>query len=198
MKKNISLIAFLVSVLFSGVAFGQDVSTENENGGTSSNSATTTPPNQGKTTLNVKLYPILSLSVGGGDGTGTDDVIDLIYDTEDAYKNGVSVTKSNHLKVNSTGGYVVKAKAETNLNYNGPAAADFIEAGTITLKIGDGEAKALTTEYAKFNSSTTSVRNKTYDVTYKGANDFAYVEKYVNGENPAIYTTEVKYIIEAS
>lgn len=172
MKKNSRFFAFAACLLLSTGAFAQ--STPVKNG-------------KGTATLNVKLYPMISLEVGGN------NVVDLVYKSEADYKNGVSVTKNNHLTVNSTGGFVVKAKAESNLERQAGGA---ISAGTITLQLTGGAEKTLSTRKVDLITQTSSARNKKYDVTYKGAGNFNYVDKYVNGENPTIYTTQITYTAE--
>ena len=178
MKKNISLIAFLGSVLFSGVAFGQSTAS-------------------GSVTLNVELHPIIALEFqGGASGSSTGGVVDLIYKTQDNYTRGVEVNKTNHFKVTSMGGYKIKAKS-TDLTHRG-GGTNTIPAGSIKLKVSGGNETALQpNNFVELFKENSAVTGKSFDVLYKGAGNNEYKTKYVSNENPSIYTTQVVYSVEA-
>src|SRR5690606_12684023 len=68
---------------------------------------TTAGPATGNVTLNVKLYPLQSITVNS-------TVVDLNYVTADHYKNGVSHDVANHLTVFSTGNFKVTVKSNND------------------------------------------------------------------------------------
>lgn len=59
-------------------------------------------------TLNVKLNPIQTITIGAE----TDKTIDLVYDSETDYAQGVEVDIPDHLVVYSTGGFAVTVKSD--------------------------------------------------------------------------------------
>lgn len=175
MKKTFSFIAFVATLLLSNVAFAQE--------------PTAITPTK-NVTLNVKLLPVISLEIADGV-----EVINLVYKTADDYKDGAVNERKGHLKVISMGAYAIKAKAESDLvNPKGT-----IGAGDITLTVGTGTAKALNTTGIDLVSSdiATLPTGTLYDITYRGKGNNEFVTKYISGENPTIYTTQVTYTVEA-
>ena len=172
------ILTFLFSTLFSSVAFAQATAT-----------------------LNVKLYPIQTIMIGG------ENTINLEYKTKDNFKNGVSKKVDDHIEVYSTGGFEIKAKTN-NANLVGTGEnSKFIESSDIELLATNGSSsldvgsmvKAQlngTTEVSLLTSSVGGV-DKTFNVEYFAAGGDKYINHYVNSENPTKYTTEVTYTIVA-
>lgn len=157
-------------------------------------------PKTATATLNVKLYPIQTILIG------TDNTVNLEYQTKEDYSNGVTSNMTDHLIVYSTGGFAVKVKSDKeNLEYT---SKDEIAVSTINLqaslgsdnKLTDAKFPAvekLTNSYASLISSSVGGTGLKFNVAYKGEGNNAYVNKYYNVENPNVYTTTVTYTIEA-
>ena len=152
--------------------------------------------------LNVKLHQIQTLVVNP-----TQSEVNLEYITEKNYNDGVSSQQYNHLKVFSTGGFNVMASSSTNLT-NGDNS--IIESSDIKLvasvgsdnKLDEGVAKtieSLTKGAANHTliSSKNGGRNLRFHVEYFAKGDDKYINKYVKGEKPTVYTTTVTYTIIA-
>ena len=156
----------------------------------------------GSVTLNIKLHQIQSLVVNHGK-------VELVYDTKDAYNKGVSSKQGDHLTVFSTGGFKVIASTTTDL-VNGDNS---IESADIKLIASVGSENKLGAEVAKtiekLTSNTGEVNGHTliesdkggrdlkFNVEYSAQGEDAYINKYVKGENPTVYTTTVTYTITA-
>lgn len=148
-------------------------------------------------TLNVKLKPIQTLVVNTAQKT-----VDLEYSSKDDYKNGVLSTNTDHLNIYSTGGFQVKVKSATASMTNGTKK---IEANTIQLTATagtDGITGAtyssnlkLSTAETLLVSSTSGGVDKKISVAYKGAGAEAYLDNYIAGQTPTVYTTELTYTI---
>ena len=178
MKKAAFLLTILC-VLVSGVAFGQ-----------------------AQATLNVKLYPIQTIVIGGN------STVNLEYKTKDNYLNGVTSDMKDHLVVYSTGGFAVKVKSENeDLVYTKDALTSKIAANTINLQatLGTGNALnastmnnvVLSNENKNLISSNVGGTELKFNVAYNGKGNNDYVNKYYNVETPNVYTTTVTYTIEA-
>lgn len=152
-------------------------------------------------TLNVKLYPIQTILIG------TDNTVNLEYQTKEDYSNGVTKTMNDHLIVYSTGGFAVNVKSDDeNLVFTKDGKTDKIDVKTINLvaTLGSGNEsgstfKEVTLDKSDKNliSSTVGGTNLKFNVAYSGTGGNAYVNKYNNVENPTVYTTTVTYTIEA-
>lgn len=180
MKKP-AFILTILSSLVSGLAFGQTTA---------------------QATLNVKLYPIQTILIGGV------NTVNLEYKTKDDYSNGVTKNMNDHLVVYSTGGFAVKVKSENeNLVFTKGGTTDNIAANTINLQAALGTGNILNS--STFNnvvldksdknliSSTVGGTDLKFNVAYNGKGNNDYVNKYYNVENPNVYTTTVTYTIEA-
>ena len=177
--KKAAFILTILCALVSGVAFGQ-----------------------AQATLNVKLYPIQTIMIGG------DNTVNLEYKTKDDYLKGVTNDMKDHLVVYSTGGFAVKVKSENeDLVYTKDALTSKIAANTINLQatVGTGnELNAstmnnvvLSNENKNLISSNVGGTELKFNVAYNGKGNNDYVNKYYNVETPNVYTTTVTYTIEA-
>ena len=152
-------------------------------------------------TVNVKLYPIQTIVVNPNN-----KVVNLDYQTTTDYQDGVNVDNIDHLKIYSTGGFEVKVSAAGDLT-NSDATKN-ISAADIKITASAGTVNPLTSTtsntYKSINLSNTNQLlvdnatggvNKTVSVNYAAAGADAYVDKFINGENPTVYTTTVTYTI---
>jgi len=147
--------------------------------------------------LNVNLKPIQTLVVNNAQ-----KVVDLTYTTTDDYKNGVSSTNADHLNVYSTGGFQVKVKSANATMQNG---GKNIDVNTIQIKATAGSDAITGAQYTQnvqlSNTETTLVTStkggvdKKISIEYKGAGANAYIDNYIAGQNPTVYTTELTYTI---
>lgn len=148
-------------------------------------------------TLNVRLKPIQTLVVNTAQ-----KVVNLDYQTKDDYANGVSSVNADHLTIYSTGGFQVKVKSANAALQNG---AKSIQANTIQIKASAGTEAVNGAQYtqnvqlsaneATLVSSTVGGVNKKINIEYKGAGANAYLDNYIAGQDPTIYTTELTYTI---
>ena len=184
MMKKLAFILTIFCALVSGIAFAQV--------GSKTASAT----------LNVKLYPIQTILIGG------DNIVNLEYQTKEDYSNGVTSNMNDHLIVYSTGGFAVKVKSENeNLVFTKDGTSDKIAANTINLQatLGTGNELISSTfsdvvldnSNKKLISSTVGGTDLKFNVAYNGRGNNAYLNKYYSVENPNTYTTTVTYTIEA-
>lgn len=196
MKTRFLLTSTLIAAVFT---FNQAKATEGSTGSTA-----------GTVTLNVKLNPIQTLTVNPAQDH---KIVDLVYNTADDYKNGVSVTKNNHLSVYSTGGFQIKVKSAgselTRSSQGGNAQGSDpgnIQANSIKIAAKAGSDaiqgaaytdQSLSATEATIITSTTGGVNKNFDITYQGAGADAYLNNYRAGQNPTVYTTTVTYTIIA-
>lgn len=156
--------------------------------------------NSAEATLNINLYPIQTIVVNAGT-----NIADLDYETKEDYKNGVSITKEDHLKIYSTGGFTVTVKTIsptlTNTLNNGIS----IDAGDITVTASKGTTNgieglsynsiSLSTSDTELISSPLGGNNKTFNIKYAAKGGDKYVNKYVKTQSPTVYTTQVVYSI---
>ncbi|WP_027388607.1 hypothetical protein [Chryseobacterium gregarium] len=148
-------------------------------------------------TLNVRLKPIQTLVVNT-----TQKVVNLDYVTKDDYVNGVSSVNADHLNIYSTGGFQVKVKSANAALQNG---AKNIQANTIQIKASAGSEPITGAQYAQNTqlsaNETTLVTSaiggvdKKISIEYKGAGANAYLDNYIAGQTPTVYTTELTYTI---
>ena len=152
-------------------------------------------------TVNVRLYPIQTIVVNPDN-----KVVNLDYQTTTDYQDGVNVDKKDHLKIYSTGGFEVSVSAAGELTSSD--ATKNISAADIKITASAGTVNPLTSTtsntYKSINLSNTNQLlvdnatggvNKTVSVNYAAAGADAYVDKFINGENPTVYTTTVTYTI---
>ncbi len=158
-----------------------------------------------QTKLNVILNPLQSIAVNDASKEVT-----LEYKTTNDYLTGVSSpVLIDHLKVYSTGGFQVSAKAAdlTNGLNTAPGQNVKILSSGISLLIAKGTGNNgsdinpstvnLGTGDVNLFSSTTGGVSMGYNVTYKGAGNNEYVGKHFSGTGKTTYTTNVMYSIVA-
>jgi hypothetical protein len=148
-------------------------------------------------TLNVRLKPIQTLLVNT-----TQKIVNLDYATKDDYLNGVSSNNADHLSIYSTGGFQVKVKSASAALQNG---SKNIQANTIQIKATAGSEPIAGAQYAQgllsASNETTLVTSaiggvdKKINIEYKGAGANAYLDNYIAGQIPTVYTTELTYTI---
>lgn len=158
--------------------------------------------NSENVTLNVRLNPIQTLVVNPAQ-----KIVNIDYDSKNDYAQGVTVPNPDHLTVYSTGGFQVKVKSgSANLQNaaagsNGTIASNSIniiaEAGSDAVENGVYTPQPLTGEDKLIVSATTGGVDKKISVSYKGAGADTYLNNYVAGQNPTVYTTQVTYTIVA-
>jgi len=164
--------------------------------------AQTTNSNSDIVTLNVRLNPIQTLVVNPAQ-----KIVNIDYVSKNDYAQGVTVPNPDHLTVYSTGGFQVKVKSTSatlqNIaaGSNGTIASNSIniiaEAGSDALENGVYTPQPLTGEDKLIVSATTGGVDKKISVSYKGAGADTYLNNYVAGQNPTVYTTQVTYTIVA-
>ena len=166
--------------------------------------ATAANAQDNKVTLNVRLNPIQTLVVNA-----QQKIVNLDYSTTDHYANGVSSTQDNHLKVFSTGGFEVKVKSSgSELTKTAQGGNGNIDASTVKLTALAGTQEALANAtYSQplalsategtLVTSTKGAVNKNIGVKYEAAGANAYIDKYVAGTTPTVFTTELTYTIVA-
>lgn len=150
-------------------------------------------------TLNVKLSPIQTLLVNTAQKT-----VNLEYSTTANYKDGVTSTNADHLSIYSTGGFEVKVKS-ASAALNNAASGKNIEANTIGIKATAGSVAVTGAQYSQnvklsatettIVTSSTGGVDKKINIDYIGAGADAYINNYIAGQNPTVYTTELTYTI---
>lgn len=190
-------------ILFAAIAFTfgtANVYADNDEG----QGAGTTGSNQGTVTLNVELHPIQTLVVKGDQNT-----VNLVYNTEEDYLNGVSSSNTKHLKVTSTGGYVVNVQAVDFSNVSGyvdedPAVMNKVNLTQIGLETTSSDniggqtftpLSGLSNEDKTIVASALGSVGKEFDVKYSASGNNEYLlNNYVKGEVVKWQTT-VTYTI---
>ncbi|MDR6513615.1 hypothetical protein [Chryseobacterium camelliae] len=150
-------------------------------------------------TLNVRLKPIQTLVINSAQ-----KVVNLDYTTKDDYSNGVSSVNADHLSIYSTGGFQVKVKSSNAVMQNG---AKSIQANSIQIKATAGSEAVNGAQYAQnvqlsateatLVTSTVGGVDKKINIEYKGAGANAYLDNYIAGQTPSVYSTELTYTIIA-
>lgn len=148
-------------------------------------------------TLNVRLKPIQTLIVNP-----SQNVVNLDYKTKDDYANGVSSVNADHLSIYSTGGFQVKVKSSGSALQSG---AKNIDTNTILIKASAGTDGVNGAQYAQnvqlsateatLVTSANGGVDKKINIEYKGAGANAYLNNYIAGQDPTVYTTELTYTI---
>lgn len=152
---------------------------------------------QQNVTLNVRLKPIQTLVVNNAQ-----KVVNLDYVTKDDYANGVTSINADHLSIFSTGGFQVKVKSANAALQNG---SKNIQANTLQIKASAGSDAVNGAQYAQnvqlsatettLVTSTHGGVDKKISIEYKGAGANAYLDNYIAGQDPTVYTTELTYTI---
>ncbi|MCD0477939.1 hypothetical protein LPB90_05695 [Chryseobacterium sp. LC2016-29] len=147
-------------------------------------------------TLNVKLKPVQTLIV-----TAAQNNVDLIYQTEADYTNGVSSKKDNQLTIYSTGSYEVSVKSEIPTMTSGNKTMDVSGIQVVPTSGTTGPLNAtytpqmLSGNVQTLVTSTTGAVNKQISIEYKGADGNKYIDNYIAGQDPTTYTTTLTYSI---
>lgn len=187
--KNLLIVAVII---FSGIL--------NLNGAYAQEATTTPPTETDNVTLNIKLNQIQTITVNAGQKE-----VDIEYISRDDYYEGVSITKDDHLRVFSTGGFQVKVNSGEFLT-NG---VDNINSSDVTVLATTGStnggynsvvnAVALGDEQTLITSETGG-RDLNYNVTYstKPATKDKYLNLYDKNATSNVFTTEVTYTIAAN
>lgn len=158
-----------------------------------------TAQNASSAVLNIVLHPVQTIEVGGSDNS-----VNLEYKTREDYSQGVSLNKENHLKIYSTGGFVVNVRT-SDQNLTSTATSKSIEAGDITVTAATGTSNGmesftsspvhLSGSDTAFITSLQGAAHKTFDVTYAAKGDNKFINHYTKTQNPTVYTTQVVYSI---
>lgn len=150
-------------------------------------------------TLNVKLSPIQTLVVNNAQTN-----VDLNYVTTADYASGVTSSQQDHLTVYSTGGFQVKVKSAEasmqtgNKNMNVSTIGIKASPGTQGQEVANAQYAQnvqLSNQETVLMSSANGAVNKKISVEYKGAGGNAYIDNYIAGQNPTVYTTTLTYTI---
>jgi hypothetical protein len=154
---------------------------------------------EGSATLNINLYAVQTIEVNDSDHT-----VNLDYQTKEDYMQGVSLSKENHLKIYSTGGFVIRVRT-SDLQLSSSTNSESIDASDITVTAAKGTANGLDSFTSaavqlsgtdrEFISSTTGADRKTFDITYSAKGDNKYLNLFTKNQNPTVYTTQVVYSI---
>ena len=157
------------------------------------------PTNSATTTLNIKLNPIQTITVG-------QPSVDLLYATTENYLDGVSSKKQvGHLTVFSTGGFIVNVNSVDEFFQNPTNnSAEPIAVSDVTVKATKGEVSyeaQLSKTGTELISSDTGGNSLKYDVVYDntaGAGKYlvSHFDKNA-GAAQNIFTTTVTYTIAA-
>lgn len=173
-------------------------------------------PKSAKVKVNVVLNPFQSIELGGSGQPGAVDVVNLVYNNANDYKNGVNKLVDKQLKVSSVGsGYKISA----SLGLNGGSTGTFkkVQGGGVEnidasqlleIAIGktgslngatNGNTAAATMEFGPFGANSTgesSVLDEFLDVKYFGKQlGQDMVRKLMGNQNKAEYTIDVVYTI---
>lgn len=164
-------------------------------------SFTTFSQNTDNVTLNIVLRPIQTIIINPDQKK-----VNLIYDTEDKYANGVSREYTDHIGVFSTGGFIINVNGKGNLNNNGK----IISLSDVSIIASNGSnvlsnptytPVILSTADKVLISSKSGGRGLKYNVTYN--NNLNIKDKYINkyfssDSNESVYTTTLIYTISPS
>jgi hypothetical protein len=151
---------------------------------------------QNTVTLNVNLKPVQTLIVT----TGLNNV-DLTYQTEGDYTNGVSKKMDDQLTIYSTGSYEVSVSTNDATMTQGSKTMNVSSIQVIPTSGTNGPENAIYTAQSLSNNpntlvtSTTGAVKKQISIEYKGANANAYIDNYIAGQDPTTYTTTLTYLI---
>lgn len=158
-------------------------------------------------TLNVRLYPIQTITINNTSG----NEVNLDYKTADDYDEGVEVNQVDHLKIYSTGAFAVDVNSTTSTLTSTTLGSDPIDVEDITITATEGTNPLVNADYSpgpvalgqapvRLFSSKTGGNGSTVNVKYSTVGNHApdaYLNKHVNGQNATVYKTEVVYTIAA-
>ena len=154
--------------------------------------------NSGQATVNIKLYPIQTISVNP-----QQQDVDLIYSTKKDYQEGVSTEMPDHLTIFSTGGFEVNMNATGDLKGNNNSS---IEAADILIEASKGSQNNLNATFSaeKLGTSATSIIqsetggvNQQFNIRYLAEGGDKYANLYSKDDNPTSFSTTVIYSITA-
>lgn len=146
--------------------------------------------------LNINLKPVQTIVVAS-----TLSTVDLTYQSVADYTNGVSSKIDNQLTVYSTGSYEVSVASDGATMGIGNKTIDVSGIQVIPTSGGNGPANAtytpqnLSASAQTLVKSTTGAINKQITIEYKGAKDNVYIDNYIAGQDPTVYTTNLTYTI---
>jgi len=148
-------------------------------------------------TFNIRLHPIQTIEV-----TPLQKVVNLDYMTKEDYEKGVDVDQPDHLRVYSTGGFAVRVESGTPIRKSG--STEEIDISDIVITPSAGSTEKPDADYPEVNltpipqeliSSATGGVNRKFNINYRAAGVNKYVKKYVNLENPTVYSGTITYSI---
>lgn len=179
MKRVILAAVTLISVAFVGTANAQ----------TSAN-----------VTVNINLHKVQSISVSAAS-------VNLDYQSENDYLNGVTTEMADHLIVFSTGGFVVKVKSGDDFK----KGSESILANTVQVLASNGTKTPtgtvtyapnlmLSTTATPLITTTKGGSGLKFNVDYIGGKGDAYiVDRFKDSDgNPNVYSATVTYEIVAN
>lgn len=163
----------------------------------------TTPAKTGTTNVNIKFTPIQTIEVNE-----SQNVVNFVYDNIGTYQNGAeSVEYPNHLKINSSGPFVVNV---VSTDFTGGLSGKTIPLSDVEVQVvnttterytgaGITAPLPLSTTKKPLFTSTGGGMDLEFDVTYSnpGGKDGKYFEGYLKGEE-VTYTAQVTYEIVAN
>lgn len=180
MLKKIPFISiYLVALFFSGTVFAQ---TENAS--------------SGSITLNIKLYPVQTITINESQKEVT-----LSYETKKDYELGVSSEMNDHLTIFSTGGFEVKVNTPRG-DLEGTKKT--IEASDILITASKGSNNNLNAQYSAERlktSESTIIQSATggvdqeFNINYRAEGQDKYINHFSKDENPTLFSTRVVYSI---
>ena len=164
------------------------------------------PSNTDNVTVNIKFTPIQTIEVNGDQ-----NVVNFVYDNIETYQNGASdQIKEKHLKINSSGPFVVYV-VSTDFTVTGGLSDKTIPASDVAVLVAKSSNNPIG-DYTNFvstelsnspqaliTSPTKGGMNLEFDVTYSnpGGKNGKYLEGYLKGEE-VTYTAQVTYEIVAN
>lgn len=154
-------------------------------------------------TLNVILKPIQTLVVNPASKT-----VNLVYDSKEKYKDGVSKTETDHLSIYSIGGFQVSVSSASPTTLKKGAETIESDGILITAVAGTGNISTgytmpsnvpLATTGAPIISHDKGGVDKNFTITYTDKGGDNYIDKYFKADGAAsTYNTTVVYTIAAN
>lgn len=193
------------AILFGALLGLVSISVNAQTGATTASPATAATATA---TVNVRLHPIQTIIVNSANQN-----VNLDYNNEADYANGVSASQADHLTIYSTGAFAVTVKSNSEtLTSDADVPAEKkkdIDASDIFVRAGAGttrplnangvtynNAVSLSTSEATLFSSTIGGVNRNVNVNYTAKGDAnSYVNKYFKAQTPTVYSTTVTYTI---
>lgn len=148
-------------------------------------------------TVNIRLNPIQTIEV-----SPNQKIVNLDYVTKADYENGVNLDQPDHLRVYSTGGFAVRVESSRPFQRTG--STEEIDLNDIIITPSSGSSESEDIHYPKVSltlmpqdliSSATGGVNRRFNINYRAAGVNKYVNRYVNLENPTVYSGTITYSI---